>query len=267
VNLLDLLGEGGGGIEVIDLAQPLHPGMPTSPTHPAFDFALRQRHGDVLRTDGITGSHELITLGGHVGTHMDALCHVAVDGRLFGGVRVEDAIDDGRYTVHGIDQVPPLACRGVLFDVPRARGLRHMPPGEPVGVEDLRAAGPALRRGDVAVVRTGWAAHWDNPAAYLGDERGVPGITREAAAWLAGHRVRAVGADTIAVEHIPPGDQPPSLPVHRLLLAERGINLIEVMNLEALAARNVGEFLFVGAPLNSVGATGAPIRPLALIDR
>jgi len=75
----------------------------------------------------------------------------------------------------------------------------------------------------------------------------------------------SVGADTIALEHIPPGDAPSSLPVHRLLLAERGINLIEVMNLEALATRGAGEFLFVGAPLNIVGATGAPIRPLALI--
>ena len=37
------------------------------------------------------------------------------------------------------------------------------------------------------------------------------------------------------------------------------------MDLEALAARGVGEFLFVGAPLNIVGATGAPIRPLALL--
>lgn len=103
------------------------------------------------------------------------------------------------------------------------------------------------------------------PAAYLGDARGVPGLTRDGAAWLADHGVRAVGADTIAAEHIPPGSAQPALPVHRLLLAERGINLIEVMNLEGLAARHIDEFLFVGAPLNVAGATGAPIRPLALI--
>lgn len=263
---MTLLDQLGSGIEVIDLAQPLRPGMPSSPTHPRFDFALRQRHGDAARADGITGSHELLTLGGHVGTHMDALCHVAVDGKLFGGVAVADVLADGRYRTHGIDQVPPLARRGVLFDVPRTRGHECLSPGEPVGLDELRAAGPAPHRGDVALVRTGWARHWHDPAAYLGDSRGVPGIALEAARWLAEHDVAVVGVDTIAAEHIPAGSGPPALPVHRLLLAEHGINLVEVMNLEALAARGVTEFLFVGAPLNIVGATGAPIRPLALIE-
>ena len=263
MTLLDLIG---AGIKVVDLAQPLTPGMPTSPTHPRFDFALRQRHGDAARPDGITGSHELLTLGGHVGTHMDALSHVAVDGKLFGGVAVEDALLGGRYRTHGIDQVPPLARRGVLFDVPRACGQECLAPGTPVGRDDLHA-GPVPRSGDIAVIRTGWARHWDDPAAYLGDDRGVPGITVEAARWLAERGVTAVGVDTIAAEHIPPGSDAPALPVHRLLLAEHGINLIEVLNLEELAALNVKEFLFVGAPLNIVGATGAPIRPLALIEK
>lgn len=263
MRLLDLIRD---GIDVIDLAQPLQPGMPTSPTHPRFDFALRQRHGDAPRADGITGSHELMTLGGHVGTHMDALSHVAVDGKLYGGVPVSESLADGRYRTHGIDQVSPLARRGVLFDVPRAQRRNCLSPGEPVGLDELRVAGPTPRSGDVVVVRTGWARHWSDSTAYLGDHRGVPGITVDAARWLADRDVAAIGVDTIAAEHIPPGNDPPALPVHRLLLAERGINIIEVLNLEALADRGTEEFLFVGAPINVVGATGAPIRPLALIE-
>ncbi|WP_329244535.1 cyclase family protein [Actinoallomurus sp. NBC_01490] len=262
MKLLDLLDD---GIEAIDLAQPLETGMPVSPTHPGFQFALRQRHGDVERPDGMTGSHEMLVLGGHVGTHMDALCHVAVDGRMYGGVTVADALENGRYSSHGIDQVPPLVRRGVLFDVPAVRGLDRLPPGEPVSVEDLRAGEIMPKRGDVALVRTGWARLWADPPAYLGDERGVPGLAVEAAAWLAERGVAAVGADTIALEQIPSGGGLTSLPVHRLLLAEHGINLIEVMALETLAARGIREFLFIGAPLNIRGATGAPIRPLALI--
>lgn len=262
MTLLDLLAE---GIEVVDLAQPLEVGMPSSPTHPAFQFALLRRHGDVARSDGMTGSHERLVLGGHVGTHMDALCHVAVDGRLYGGAAVADALDGGRYRTHGIDRVPPLVRRGVLFDVPRFRGVDRLAAGDPVGVDDLMGSGPIPGRGDVALIRTGWAQHWNRRAAYLGDEHGVPGVDTAAARWLAERGVAAVGADTIALEHIPPGPGPAALPVHRVLLAEHGINLIEVMDLEALAARDVGEFLFVGAPLNIVGATGAPIRPLALL--
>jgi kynurenine formamidase len=265
VNPLDLLHD---DLEVVDLAQPLQVGMPTSPTHPAFDFALRQRHGDVARADGMTGSHEVMVLGGHVGTHVDALSHVAVDGLLHGGVPVADAVEAGRYRTHGIDQVPPLLRRGVLVDVPRARGVARLAPGEPVGVADLQAA-PEPRPGDVVLVRTGWAQLWPDPPAYVGGPDGVPGVDAEAARWLAERGVAAVGADTIALEHIPAGGGLSALPVHRILLHEAGINLIEVMALEmlseSLAARGTGEFLFVGAPLNVRGATGAPIRPLAVI--
>jgi kynurenine formamidase len=41
---------------------------------------------------------------------------------------------------------------------------------------------------------------------------------------------------------------------------------MENMNLETLSAANVHVFAFVGIPLKFRGATGSPIRPLALID-
>lgn len=72
-----------GPRRVIDLSQPFEVGMPCSPTHPGFEMSIEVAHGDVLRSDGITGSHEKITFGDHVGTHVDALCHVAVDGAIF----------------------------------------------------------------------------------------------------------------------------------------------------------------------------------------
>jgi kynurenine formamidase len=256
------------GVTVVDLAQPYEVGMPASPTHPPFEFALRHRHGDIPYPGGFTGSHEIMVLGGHVGTHMDAVSHVAVDGRLHGGVPVADAVRAGRYHRHGIDQVRPLFCRGVLYDVPRNRKLARLDPGAAVGVADLEA-GPEPRPGDVALIRTGWAQLWDDPRAYLGGESGVPGLDLGGAEWLAARGVAAVGADTIALEHRPPGPGPAALPVHRLLLHEHGINLIEVMTLEklsdTLASAGSAEFLFIGAPLNVVGATGAPIRPLAVV--
>jgi kynurenine formamidase len=53
--------------------------------------------------------------------------------------------------------------------------------------------------------------------------------------------------------------------VHRLLLVERGIHIVETLQLEELAADGVGEFAFVAAPLKLVGGTGSPLRPLALV--
>jgi kynurenine formamidase len=53
--------------------------------------------------------------------------------------------------------------------------------------------------------------------------------------------------------------------VHVILLVESGIHIIEVLDLEALARDRVHEFWFVAAPLKIVGATGSPLRPLAIV--
>jgi len=47
---------------------------------------------------------------------------------------------------------------------------------------------------------------------------------------------------------------------------EAGVHIIEVMDLSRLADSGVSEFVFVATPLKLVGATGSPIRPIALID-
>ena len=55
------------------------------------------------------------------------------------------------------------------------------------------------------------------------------------------------------------------LPVHTALLVEAGIYIIEMMNLTELARDEVWEFLFVLIPLKVVGATGVPVRPVAVV--
>jgi kynurenine formamidase len=116
------------------------------------------------------------------------------------------------------------------------------------------------------MVRTGWARHFADAVRYLGQESGVPGVTEEAARWLADRQIVAAGADTTAFEQIPPGAGHRLLPVHRLLLVERGIYIMEHLNLEEAASRGLTEFVFVTAPLRIVGGTGSPIRPFAVVD-
>jgi hypothetical protein len=50
-----------------------------------------------------------------------------------------------------------------------------------------------------------------------------------------------------------------------MLLVERGVNIVETMNLAPLIDLGVTEFGLVLNPLNVVGATGGPVRPLAVI--
>jgi kynurenine formamidase len=54
------------------------------------------------------------------------------------------------------------------------------------------------------------------------------------------------------------------MPVHVHLLVEQGIYIMECLNLEELSAARVYEFQFIAAPLKIRGATGSPIRPLAI---
>ena len=74
---------------LFDLAQPYFVGMPHFPTHPPYLFSLNKRHGDLVTKSGASSAAETITLGGHVGTHIDALCHFSCGGKMFGGIEVE----------------------------------------------------------------------------------------------------------------------------------------------------------------------------------
>ena len=75
----------------------------------------------------------------------------------------------------------------------------------------------------------------------------------------------ATGSDTTAYEQIRPGAGHSVLPVHRVLLVDAGIHIIEHLNLEHAAAEGLTTFVFAMAPLRIVGGTGSPVRPFAAV--
>jgi kynurenine formamidase len=256
------------GIEIFDLGEPLYFGMPQSSMHPKFNMTLQRRHGDLVRPDGGSGANELIVTGGHVGTHIDAFAHISFEGHLHGGFDAHESQRGGRIKRHGAETIEPIIARGLLLDVPTALGIGRCEPAYEVTPANLEAAlrltGTAPRTGDVLLVRTGWGQLTGDPVAYENLASGTPGPGPAGGRWLADFRPHAVGSDTIAFERIPPENGVPSLPVHTLLLVERGIHIIELMALEELAAAAVRVFTFILSPLKIVGATGSPARPLAL---
>lgn len=258
------------GIEVFDLGRPMFVGMPQSTNHPAYSHTMPRRHGDRTRPDGASAANDLIVTGTHVGTHIDALAHVSQDGCLHGGVDAAEAQRGGRFIDHGVHTIAPLFTAGLLLDVPAALGLPVCPAGYEITVADLEATvaaqGTSPQPGEVVLVRSGWGPRFDEgPEAYLGHDVGVPGVGEAGARWLAEKRVRAVGADTIAFERLAPGAGHGVLPAHRVLLVEKGVYIIEALDLEELATRRIHRFTFVGVPLRLLGATGSPIRPLAVV--
>lgn len=257
------------GVRLVELGHPHFTGMPCSPNHPGFRMSLIRRHGDMVRPDGGSASNEIIVTGGHVGTHVDALSHVSHEGLLHGGVDAEQAQRGGRFSALGAEHTPAVLARGVLLDVAATKGVDVLPAGYGITAADLEAAaeraGARPRRGDVALVRTGWSRHFDDAATYLGQQDGVPGPTVDAARWLVDAGVRMTGADTTAYEQIPAGAGHSVLPVHRVLLVEAGVHIIEHLALEEASQAGLTEFVFVLAPLRIVGGTGSPVRPVAAV--
>lgn len=258
------------GVVVVDLGRQLRVGMPQSPNHPAFWHALPRRHGDMTRADGGSAANDLVTMGTHVGTHIDALAHVSHDGKLYGGVDAEAAGRGGKYDLLGVHTIEPMVRRAVMLDIPAYLGVERCAGAYEITVDDLRGAaaaqGIAVRAGDVVLVRSGWGQLFDEGAAFIGRDTGVPGVGEAGAQWLAAQGVHAVGADTIAFERVAAGAGHSLLPAHRVLLVEHGVYIIETLDLEGLAARGLHQFTFILSPLNIYGATGSPVRPLAVVS-
>jgi len=247
-----------------DLEQPRFAGAPSHPVHePGVLLHLHRRH-EPGTGEARTGASGLLVMTEHSGTHIDALCHQAYEGRLHGGLPVTSRVQTYTgFTALGIDTVAPIVCRGVLLDVAGALGVERLDPGHSVTREELEraAAGVELRPGDAVLVRLGSGALWADRPAY----EAAGGVSAEGSRWLARSRPRAVGADNLAWDVI--GDPDPdlgSLPGHTILIVQEGVHIIESLFLEELAADGVREFGFVCLPLKLRGGTGSPVRPIAL---
>lgn len=204
----------------------------------------------------------------------DALSHCSYDGVMYNGVPAT-AVTSAGATRLGIETIARrgIAARGVLVDLPRARGLEHLPPREVVEPEALDAVlaaqGVTLRRGDVLLVRTGW---WSARSALSGADwrSSAPGLSWRCGEWLHEREVAAVAADNLTVEIVELGPDGPEvvLPLHLLCLVEMGMMLGELWWFEDLAADCAATGTFTchlsASALEVTGAVGSPVNPLAI---
>jgi kynurenine formamidase len=233
---MTLLGQQGGG---------------TEPLHFIKDYVGLDYHND-----------------GH--THIDALCHVAYEGRLYND-RPEAAVTADGATKDAIAALDNgLVGRGVLLDIPRLRGTPWLEPGEHVFAEDLEAASReqcvAVSAGDILLVRTGHCRRlaelgpWNTPEAKAG-------LHPTALPFLASRSVAVLGSDGNN-DTAPSSTEGVDFPIHVLAINAMGVHLLDYLQLEDLAAEceRTGrwDFLFVAAPLRIVGGTGSPVNPIAI---
>jgi kynurenine formamidase len=253
---------------IFDLSLELASDMAVHPSHPAFTFTLVKRHGDRYRENGYSFANDLMVLSGHHGTHIDAIGHVSVYGKLHGDIDAFEAQQGGvGLTRHDISQLSPLFGRGVLIDVARHKAVDELSPGEEITLTEvekiLARTNLEVGCGDIVVFRTGWSRRWRPGANHMESIESQPGPGEPVARWLAGRGVAAAGSDTMVFECLKTGQN--ALPVHAELLCGSGIPLIEMMNLDELSEADIHEFLFVALPLRIRGGTGSPIRPIAVV--
>ncbi len=263
----------GGVARVFDLEQARTSGMPIHPAHAqaGYSYLLHRHHEDEYRPDEAgprTGAAGVIICGEHTGTHIDALCHQADDLSLYGGVPVGEVQSSRGFSKLAAEEIPPILAPGILLDVAALEGVDALEPGSVVTERDLQRCcegqGVTVEPGSVALVHTGNSRHWGEPERYLAG----PGMSAGASRWLAEQGVIAVGADNMAwdVPGLVDPDLGCMLPGHLILLARRGIHIVENLKTDELAASGIRRFTFVCTPLKLVGATGSPVRPLAVVQ-
>jgi kynurenine formamidase len=211
--------------------------------------------------DAIALYDDAIIMSTHTGTHLDTLNHIGYGQKIFNGFENTKHLGNKGWTKAGADKIPPIITRGILIDVAGEKGVDMLPDSYEISSEDLQRAltkqGIALQPGDAVLIRTGRMTVWPDPKKFVPDE---PGITRKSAAWLVDNGAVLIGADNMGVEKFPMAKES----VHTYLFAERGVCILELLWLEELAKDRVYEFAFLAAPIKLRGATGTPIRPLAL---
>jgi kynurenine formamidase len=207
---------------------------------------------------------------GQIGTQFDGLGHIGTrvgdDDIFYNGFKGSEFSKPYGLEKLGVENVGVFFTRGVLIDLVAYKKKERLEVGYVITPDDLRGAlkkqDVEISEGDVVLIRTGHGSLWmvDNETF----NSGMPGIGLLAAKWLASKKVVMIGADTWGVEAVPGENPNVAFQVHQLLINQKGIHLLENLDLDGLGEDKVYEFAFVFSPLRLKGATGSPGNPIAV---
>ena len=251
-------------------------------TEPAVDNPTPALHhmihaGDFAAAGGGAGEQAFqwaadfvgVAFHGNSVSHIDALSHVFVDGRMYNGASAAEVTSEGarRSSIEVAER--GIVGRGVLLDIPRRRGVDWLEPGEAITGDELDATGVDVRPGDIVLVHTGRDRRRDALGPWNTYADGLAGLDPECARWLHAKDPSVLGSDGVSDVMPSRGEPGWPVPIHMCALVGMGIHLLDNLRLDLLAdacaQRGRWEFLFVVAPLQIGGGTGSPVNPLAVL--
>ena len=217
-----------------------------------------------------TGDYFAIAPHGMANTHIDALCHILDQGKMYNGFDASEVRSTGALRNSIMAGEDGLVSRGVLLDIAALKGADWLEPGYGISVADLEAAearqNVRVRSGDILLVRTGRDSRREAEGASP-PFAGMAGLLLETLPWIREREVAILGCDGVS-DVIPSNVEGSPLPIHHIIITYMGVHLIDNARLgplgAACAARNRWEFLLTIAPLRLAGGTASPINPIAL---
>lgn len=210
-----------------------------------------------------------VSYHGYAHTHMDSLCHMAYNGKMYNGFPQAEVVESGAPKLAVTAFKQGIFARGVLMDIPRLKGVDWLEPGTPIYPSDLDAwekkAGFKTRSGDIVLIRSGRWAKRDAEGPWDVSKKSA-GLHASAAEWLKERDAAILGSDAAS-------DVAPSLvegvgqPIHQLVIIAMGMPIFDNLDLEAVgeeaARQGRWEFLVTAAPMAVGGGTGSPFNPIA----
>jgi kynurenine formamidase len=217
-----------------------------------------------------------ILFHGYATTHVDALCHIFWQDKMYNGKPASDVTTAGARSGAVDAWSNGITTRGVLIDIPKFRGTDYVTIDRPVRGWELEAAaeaqGVTLESGDALIIYSGRAAF------YAGNPQVVPGAPPSAGVHadvcpvLKKHDIALLGWDQLDARpsgyDMFEGGAAAGGPVHVLAIVQMGLPLLDNACLEPLAAACAEEgryeFMLTLNPLHIRGGTGSPVNPIAI---
>jgi kynurenine formamidase len=222
-------------------------------------------------TEGYGADYFALAPHGYSTSHIDALCHIFHEGKLYNGYEAATVTAHGAAEL-GIHHLRSgIITKGVLVDVPAIRGVEALEPGEPIFPEDFvsaeRATGVTVETGDALLVRTGrW--RWRETHGPWPPSEGLAGLDASCLTWLHEREVAVLGSDGVSdvwpsrVDGIP-------MPIHTVAIVAMGVHLLDNLDLDELSvactAAGRWSFLLTVAPLVLHQGTASPVNPIAIL--